>query len=312
MYGATFGPMTPDDLRDRIAALTVWRSGGRRAPHKPLLLLFALARFADGTRRFPFSAIEGSIRSLLHDFGPAGSEKNPHPPFWRLQQDGVWTVEPTDGIVLTSSGDPTLTSLRVVDPAARFPGEVATLLSAHPELVAEFAETLLEAHFPPTRHDEILAAVGLDLDALAVPQEVRTPRRRRDPAFRGAVLRAYSYRCAVCGFEARVGSALVGIDAAHVRWHKAGGPDAVENGVALCALHHRLLDCGAFTLTPSSSRETVVEVSEDAHGGAGFEAWLLAFHGRPLAAPTRPSLRVAEPAAAWHRREVFRGPPRPA
>ena len=97
-----------------------------------------------------------------------------------------------------------------------------------------------------------------------------------------------------------------------MRWHQAGGAgvDDVSNGVALCVLHHRLLDRGAFTLRPTSARERLVEVSEDAHGGAGFEAWLLAFHGRPLAEPTRPAYRVAEPSAAWHRSEVFRGAPR--
>ena len=75
---------------------------------------------------------------------------------------------------------------------------------------------------PQLSHDEILDAVGLDLDP-DVPVALPSPRRRRDPAFRETVLRAYGYRCAVCGFEARVGGALVGVDPAHVRWHQAGG-----------------------------------------------------------------------------------------
>lgn len=307
--------MTDDDLRACIDGVATWRRGDQRAPHKPLLLLIALARFADGTEYLPFSEVEEPLRGLLRDFGPTGSETNPHPPFWRLQASGAWVVEPTEGIVLTSSGDPTLTSLRDVDPAGHFPDEVAALLHARPELIAELAEMVLAKHFPAkTYHDEILAAVGLDLDALGADEPRSRHRRRRDPGFRDAVLRAYGYRCAVCGFETRVGHRLVGLDAAHVRWHQAGGPgvDEVSNGVALCVLHHRLLDRGAFTLTPSSSRERIVEVSEDAHGGAGFDAWLLAFHGRAIAEPARAAQRVAEPSAAWHRREVFRGPAREA
>lgn len=139
---------------------------------------------------------------------------------------------------------------------------------------------------------------------------LRSPRRRRDPAFREAVLRAYGYRCAVCGFETRVGNVLVGVDAAHVMWHTAGGADAVENGLALCALHHRLLDRGAFTLSVGGSASIVVEVSESSNGGEGFAQWLLAFHGRPVAAPVSASYRVSEPSVVWHRREVFRGPGR--
>ena len=300
--------MTPDALRARIDGVATWKRGDRRAPHKPLLLLTALARFADGTERLHFTEVEAPLRALLRDFGPVGSDKNPHPPFWRLQSGGVWTVEPTDGVVLTSSGDPTLTSLRAVDPAGRFPDDVAALLRAQPALIGEIAASLLDAHFPATLHDDILAAVGLDLDAGRSERR----RRRRDPGFRDAVLRAYGYRCAVCGFETRVGHQLVGIDAAHVRWHQAGGAGVndVSNGVALCVLHHRLLDRGAFTLTPTSSHERVVEVSEDAHGGPGFKTWLLDFHGRAIAAPVRTADRVAEPSAAWHRREVFRGPAR--
>jgi len=33
----------------------------------------------------------------------------------------------------------------------------------------------------------------------------------------------------------------------HIRWHAHGGPDKVPNGLALCALHHRLFDHRAIT-----------------------------------------------------------------
>lgn len=299
--------MTPEDLRDRVADLTVWKQGAKRAPHKPLLLLYALARFASGEERVPFTSVEAPLRNLLRDFGPTRANHHPEYPFWRLQNDGIWTLDGTDGLVRrASNSDPTLTSLRSQNPVGRFPEGVAALLRQRPALIGDLARDLLGAHFPESVHEEILLAVGLDLDALEASGG-RRQRRARDRGFREAVLRAYGYRCAVCGFEARIGSTLVGIDAAHVKWHQAGGADAVSNGLALCALHHRLLDRGAFTLASASSREVVVDVSEDAHGGEGFERWLLAFHGRPLAAPIRQGDRVAEPSAVWHRSEVFKG-----
>ena len=302
--------MTSDNLRARFANLAVWTKGEQRAPHKPLLALYALGRFASGAEGVPFSEVEGPLRNLLHDFGPARARHNPQYPFWRLQNDGVWVLDQTDGLVQrASNSDPTLTSLREIDPVGRFPDEVATLLRHQPGLTASLARDLLDAHFPATLHESILSAVGLDLDALE-SSPARRQRRPRDRAFREAVLRAYGYRCAVCGFETRIGSTLVGIDAAHVKWHQAGGADDVANGLALCALHHRLLDRGAFTLDASSSR-LVVKVAEDADGGAGFEKWVLAYHGQPVAQPIRGNDRVAEPSAAWHRREVFKGPARP-
>ena len=54
------------------------------------------------------------------------------------------------------------------------------------------------------------------------------------------------------------------LDAAHVRWHQAGGPAVESNGLALCVLHHKAFDLGAFTVTPSG----VLLVSDQANGSA--------------------------------------------
>lgn len=305
-------PLSPDTLRERVEALTVWKRGDQRAPHKPLLLLYALARFADGHERMPYSEIEPHLRRLLDDFGPARKTHHPNYPFWRLQHDGLWTLDGAEGLPSRKSNtDPPVTALRKHNPVGQFPREVAATLRAHPALIAHLASDLLEAHFPDSLHDDLLGAIGLDLDALdergRTDGAFRRRRRRRDPTFREAVLRAYSYRCAVCGFDARVGHTLIGLDAAHVKWRQAGGPDAVENGLALCAVHHRLLDRGAWTLTP----EGRMQVAEEAHGGETFERWVLAYHGRPVAAPVAAHQRVAEPHLTWHYAEVFRRPARP-
>lgn len=110
----------------------------------------------------------------------------------------------------------------------------------------------------------------------------------------------------MCGYDVRLGSRELGLEAAHIKWHQAGGPDAEVNGLALCALHHKLFDYGAYSV--SLRRE--VQVSELAHGTTGFGEWLVAFHGRPLRQPQ--SLRYApeEQFIDWHQREVFRGPAR--
>ena len=60
-------------------------------------------------------------------------------------------------------------------------------------------------------------------------------------------LTAYEYRCTICGFDVRLGPVPVALDAAHIRWHQAGGPDTESNGLALCVVHHKLflrfVDC---------------------------------------------------------------------
>lgn len=297
--------MTADLLRARIGALTVWNAQGTRAPHKPLLLLYALARFADGVDRLRYNEVEPLLLRLIEDFGPPRKKVQAFS-FQRLATSALWEVEGAEGIRVTASGDWFLTDARRDNPVGRFPDAVLRLLRAQPALVAETAYTLLDAHFPPTLHEDILTAIGLDPEGAARGSK----RPGRDPAFREAVLDAYGYRCAVCGWGVRVGRKLVAVEAAHMKWHSAGGPDAVANGLALCSLHHKLLDEGAYSIEPTRDQSRTLVVAASANGGDGFDRWLMAFHRRPIADPTRTEHRVSEPFLRWHAREVFKGRPR--
>jgi hypothetical protein len=93
----------------------------------------------------------------------------------------------------------------------------------------------------------------------------------------------YEHRCAVCGFDVRLGSVSIALDAAHFRWHQSGGPETESNGFVLCVLHHTTFDLGAFTV-----REGVLLVSDRANGATGFREALLAYHGKPIRDPQHP------------------------
>jgi putative restriction endonuclease len=68
-------------------------------------------------------------------------------------------------------------------------------------------------------------------------------------------------------------------------------------------LHDKTFDLGAFTVTP----EGLLLVSDQAHGGAGFQEVLLNYHGRAVRAPQRPEWCPESAFLAWHAREVFKG-----
>jgi putative restriction endonuclease len=95
----------------------------------------------------------------------------------------------------------------------------------------------------------------------------------------------------------------IALDPAHIRWHQAGGPDEENNGLALCVLHHKTFDLGAFTV----NGEGVLLVSDQANGSAGFQEALLRFHGKPVQAAQRPEWRPHDGFLDWHAREVFKG-----
>jgi putative restriction endonuclease len=123
------------------------------------------------------------------------------------------------------------------------------------------------------------------------------------PQFRQRVLIAYEYRCAVCGFDIRLGSVSIALDAAHIRWHQASGLDEERNGLALCALHHKIFDLGGFTL----NAERILLVSDRINGSDGLHENLLRYHGQAVRAAQRPEWNPADVFLDWHGREVFKG-----
>jgi len=96
------------------------------------------------------------------------------------------------------------------------------------------------------------------------------------------------------------------LEAAHIRWHQAGGPDEVTNGLALCVIQHRALDRGV--IGPDEERRLLV--SAKLAGSAGKEEWFLRHHGEPLRPPHSVVLLPEVEHIRWHLREVFQGPVR--
>lgn len=71
----------------------------------------------------------------------------------------------------------------------------------------------------------------------------------RDAAFRTSVVKAYRETCAVTRLRIVNGGGRAEVQAAHVRSVQDGGPDIVENGIALSATCHWLFDRHLISLT---------------------------------------------------------------
>lgn len=290
--------MTREEIIQKFQNLNTWRNRDERAPHKPLLLLYAIGRLLRGEERLRYTDIEEDIRNLLREFGPARPRYNPQFPFWRLQNDEIWQVSEADSIRVTDSGDAYVTDLRNYNVSGYFSEAILARLQNDTELTYEIVRILLNDHFVSSLHANILHAVGIELSFLTVHGRMQTS------DFWENVLRAYEYRCAVCGFDLHLRQQIIGVEVSHIKWPQAGGPDSVENGLALCSLHQKLFDFGAFTLSPQLN----LLVSEYANGSYGLEEWLIAFHNREIRLPQRQAYYPNEDFIAWHLREVFKGP----
>jgi putative restriction endonuclease len=307
-WGESFGKLNPrsgaaavtktDRLLRQFADLNVWRRGDERAPHKPLLVLYALGQMqAEAERLIPFDRIEAPLVRLLEEFGPPRRSIHPELPFYHLQTDGVWEIE--ERVPLTrrkGSKNPLRKELREFSIRGGFPEEIFNQLRSKPEAVRELARAILAAHFPDSLHRSIACATGLDLDATERSS-------RRDAEFRSGVVSLWEHRCAFCGFGVQLDNADLGLEAAHIRWCQAGGPDTMDNGLACCSIHHQAFDRGAITVTGDFR----ILVSSRVHGSGGLESLFLALHGANLRVPSLKSAAPREEFLAWHRSQVFRG-----
>ena len=301
------GDVEAAEVIGRLASLRQYQRDGQRSPHKPLLMLLALGRVvATGSSELPWSEAETKLADLISEFGPpsaTGRAQSATYPFTRLRADGIWVLDQDVRMDLVGP----LARERVT---GRFEASVESALLARPALIRVAARDLVMSNFPGTVTPDVLEAVGLDphevlgVDDLLAGAGVVPGERKRAPEWRSAVLEAWDRQCAFCGYNGQFAGSTVGIEAAHVRWFAFDGPDALDNGLALCALHHKLFDLGALGL--DAGLRIMVSAKFSARTPAGRAVYAL--HGCELS----PRPGTALPAAAhvmWHVRQVFKGEP---
>jgi putative restriction endonuclease len=298
---------------DKVRRLNVNRQGERRAPHKPLLLLIAIAKLLRGERELPFGDVEALLTPLLQAYAPPVQGRcQPELPYWHLQTDQLWSVPGGDSFPRQAGGFPQMAGLR--SSAGHLDEGFAKALLSDPALVDAIVALLLDEHFPESLHADILATIGLDFSEQTLVADrplMVGHQRRRDPRFRQAVLRAYEHRCAITGFRAALGGLYLGCEAAHVQWHAHHGPDSVSNGFAVEPTLHKLFDAGAWSLTDDRR----VLVSAELTGTDTTVERIRSLHGEAMRAPIAGEHEVSVEFIHWHRDQdqggVFRHPALP-
>lgn len=293
-----------DHLLRRVQTIRVASLQGRPSPHKPLLLLLAIGRHLNGHDTLvAFEQIEADLNSLIRRYGLPNSKENAHYPFWHLKNDGLWRIDRPELVGVSPSGDAHVSDLRNHEIRGGFVEEFLAALEANPDFGGRVVHGLLADYFPSSLHKDILEDVGL-LGKLGPiwQSDARPGREVRDPRFRPVVLQAYKNLCALCELDVRVEGQPVGIEAAHIKWHCAKGPAQIENGIALCVLHHKFFDSGLFTVLT----DLTVLVGGLATGDSVEES-LSKYEGSVLpVVPDRDDQRPAGKYLLWHKRAVFK------
>lgn len=288
-----------EDLLKRFDAIRTFAKGGKLAPHKPLLLLYALSKLKnENAERIAFNDAEEIVSPLIQTYGPFRAKTTVAYPFARLANDksNIWWI---DSYEKNASGDLSLTEARDRRLKAGFSDDVLAAFKADPKLIDNVALNLLERNFPPSLHQDILDTVGL---CLGNDEVEAITRRKRDPRFRVNVLTAYYEQCCICKYDIKMNGAAVALEAAHIKMHSAGGPDEVHNGLSLCAIHHKLFDLGAITVDKAMK----VRVSERVVGYWGRKL-NDEYNEKEISLPRNETMLPMPRYLEWHNEQIFKG-----
>jgi putative restriction endonuclease len=148
------------------------------------------------------------------------------------------------------------TALRAITDPSRV-GQALQGRSMRPIPTADF-DAIVLAGLSETLAPENAVRLGLDFPAPDSPvpdgvlgfaeeadrriEQMLVNRRIRDANFRLEVCRAYDDRCAVTDLKIINGGGRAEVQAAHIKPVADGGPDVVQNGIALSATVHWLFD----------------------------------------------------------------------
>jgi len=102
---------------------------------------------------------------------------------------------------------------------------------------------------PPPRAETGVVRKPIAIAGDRLVQRTRFGRRCCSPTITAAASAGTT-----CAWAATNGWQRLGLEAAQIKWFQARGPDVVPNGLALCSLHHKIFDLGAFTVLPGNHR----------------------------------------------------------
>ena len=307
-----------NELIQKFDNLTIWRRRDERAPHKPLLALWAIGRCLQGSERLvEFDVIHKTLLNLLQSFGPPRKSYKTHEPFWRMQKDQIWEVTQAHRVPVQPNGSVSPAILRELHVSGGLRSTLYDLFRHDPSLALGVAKELVVAHFPKTMWFAVLEAtlgeyaqIVLAMESPNVEIENSTllastlNRRIRDRNFRARILSQYNHKCAVCSYSFEFPSGhWPALEAAHIKWHSHRGPNTSENGLSLCVLHHELFDWGIFTIQPNTLNISVASsVLQKQPTNA-----ISRLHGLPLqVTPEHANELPAAEYLNWHTNNVFR------
>ncbi|HEK0408253.1 TPA: HNH endonuclease [Proteus mirabilis] len=87
-----------------------------------------------------------------------------------------------------------------------------------------------------------------------------------------------------------------------IKWKQFGGPCTINNGLALCALHHSAFDMGAISIDDNMK----LLVSSGVNGNQMVEQLFWQFSNKVIGLPKNIKGHPKDTFIHWHREQVFK------
>jgi putative restriction endonuclease len=319
--------MNHDHYIDQFARLSVnknrknWTADTtHRAPHKPLLLLAVLDLFEQGSLTANLIELTPELGELFslywYKLRPPSQRGYLTYPFYHLQSDGFWQLQPRPGqeaalaVYRPNAG---LTALRELILGAKLDDELYALLQL-PKERGLLRYTLITTYFSEAAQEVLLAQTAVNSAAFRYSEELLEEAHRtavikerdvvpvvRDQGFRRAIVKAYDHRCAICGVRILTPDGHTAVAAAHIIPWSVSHNDDPRNGLALCHLCHWTFDKGLVAFNDWFQVKTSPQLATTPN----LPGHLVAFAGRNLVGPDDDALWPFVDSIRWHRRKVF-------
>jgi len=291
------------------------------SPHKPLLLLAVLDRFAEGSISDNQIPLDPGLGDLFSDYWrqimPADRHPNIALPFYHLTSEGFWHLIPSDGSENVVESGRRLRSTHLLHEhteGAQLDDELFGFLQEDDSREA-LRRTLIEEYFDDAVQHELYdigrvheetyrysrallehvrSKGGVDVDEPDEPS--------RNQGFRRAVVEAYDHRCAISGIRILTADGLTAVDAAHiVPWSESHNDDP-RNGLALSKLCHWIFEQGLLTIEDDHT----VRLSPQITASYNTPGHLATLEGRSILLPDKEALWPDPEYLAHHRENRFR------
>lgn len=294
-----------------------------RAPHKPLLLLSLLDRFAEGAYPTNIVEFDEDLSELFAIYwalvDPPSVRGNITMPLYHLQSDKFWHLLPREGFedrLMFGGKIHSITKLRETVYGAKLDEALFELLQ-QPELRNTLRTAIINEYFAPELRERLVTQGKINLDAYFYSQDllkkVKGEKLKetavsqeeyaiRDQGFKRIMRRIYDHRCALCGIRVKTSEGHTAVVGAHIIPWRISHNDDPRNGLSLCRLCHWIFDEGLITI----NLDYIVRTSPQLGNSENMPAHLALLNHRSMIHPNDTDFLPASRSLAWHMKKVFR------